>query len=128
MREIKFRALYRDKIYPVLEMSFYNDGSYNISTMGYDGSEKVYPDNGHIKAVMQYTGLKDTNGEEIYEGDIIEYNAHIGGNKYKKRTHLVTWDITSAGFYWGRGTWKPGLGGASVKVIGNIYENPELLK
>lgn len=72
--------------------------------------------------LQQYTGLKDKNGVEIYEGDIVEDNA----NRYKVIYHMD-------GFYL-HSTYSPddmllqlrhsnGLN----EVIGNIYENPELI-
>lgn len=69
--------------------------------------------------VMQYTGLKDKNGKEIYEGDIIQYNE-------TKEIHTVK--FISGGFI---------VAGQHInelyltkhwKVIGNIYENSELLQ
>ena len=76
--------------------------------------------------LMQYTGLKDKNGVEIYEGDIIPNKTH--GNL------IVEYDDNSAAFY----LWKDkqNLLGfpihfsakSELEVIGNIYENPELLK
>lgn len=71
--------------------------------------------------VMQYTGLKDRNGKEIYEGDILKENLSFGGHKSVE--------------YIGNGFWcKNENGDRSMpteeyrEVIGNIYENPELVK
>ena len=74
--------------------------------------------------LMQYTGLKDKNGKEIYEGDVVksflfnrvctivyEYNAFVVKDlygSYTRDSHYVR--------------------GNTVEVIGNIYENPELLE
>lgn len=75
--------------------------------------------------VMQYTGLKDNIGEEgqeIYEGDIIEF---IFGDRY-----VVEWNDDTCKFQFSDGSdINDGLRYASHKVIvGNIYENPELIK
>jgi uncharacterized phage protein (TIGR01671 family) len=64
--------------------------------------------------VMQYTGLKDKNGVEIYEGDLYTMPSH--GRKV--HVYEVTWH--RSGFI------IPDV--KYVEVIGNIYENPELLK
>jgi hypothetical protein len=66
--------------------------------------------------VMQYTGLNDKNGEEIYEGDIISY---ISFDEKTYRQECP--DLTSFHF------WQETSDNKTVEVIGNIYENPELL-
>lgn len=67
--------------------------------------------------LMQYTGLKDKDGTEIYEGDIV-----IQLTSYEKREERCV--IKSDG------SWFVGSAYASTEwqVIGNIYENPELLE
>lgn len=79
--------------------------------------------------VMQYTGLKDRDSKEIWEGDIIEYE--LTGYPKDKCKGKVFWDDERAGF-------DPfvdydddcniHVDMETVKKIGNIYENPELLK
>jgi uncharacterized phage protein (TIGR01671 family) len=85
--------------------------------------------------LMQYTGLKDKNGVEIYEGDIlaISYTTLITGLKVDKG--VVEWKGYSDGEY-ARNIecWMSGESTISdceteiLEVIGTIYENPELLK
>lgn len=76
--------------------------------------------------IMQFTGLKDKNGVEIYEGDIIN----------PRRGCFVTGDVIFwNGSFWINGKNKRGSIGRDIissigdcEVIGNIHQNPELLK
>lgn len=77
--------------------------------------------------LMQYTGLKDKNGVEIYEGDIVV--ARQEG--YFTVTGVITWDDEGADYeIQDEGNCMRGFGitDAIYEVIGNIYENKELLK
>lgn len=84
--------------------------------------------------VMQYTGLKDKNGKEILEGDIIAYFDHYG-KAYRKKPIMeqVVWDAEQAGFSPfcrqcdGDDMTTFFIKENSVEVLGNIYENKELL-
>ena len=80
--------------------------------------------------VQQYTGLKDRNGKEIYEGDICRL---VPFEDYKHSEHMVgdrqvVWIDYHACFYFA--DWVPLHWGGfeSIEIIGNIYENPELIK
>jgi uncharacterized phage protein (TIGR01671 family) len=120
MREIKFRAwdLERKKMIHFAEKgicSEYNQLTFEVQ----EEEEKEYfgclPDNDNI--LMQYTGLKDKNGVEIYEGDIMKRK---NGELYSVQwttdgCECIANDITGLSVnHWD-------------EVIGNIYQNPELL-
>jgi len=116
MREIKFRA-WDTKEKEMIDLEP------NMSYGDYRNFE-----------LMQYTGLKDKKGKEIYEGDILRYN-YFGRDKRKKVNYeytTVKWDTTYTGFSPFSEIWGYGLARFDDfyewEVIGNIYENPELLK
>lgn len=82
--------------------------------------------------VMQFTGLKDKNEVEIYEGDIVTYKRSVGNwtGQFMTTTHKVifTEEVNAFVLEYGssyiklRKHW-----GYEYEVIGNIFENPELL-
>ncbi len=81
--------------------------------------------------LMQYTGLKDKDGKEIYEGDIIKYKYYFDygqSGEYKSFTRCVSWDDMYCGFSPMYATGEYEFPRNRIEVIGNIYENPELLK
>jgi len=136
MREIKFRAWEekgKDMIYSnrgnfVIEL----DGKCSFIEWGTDYF-KAMPD----LVLMQFTGLKDKNGKEIYEGDILKthFGKTIGrGTKWIERLSLIEWNEDDLGFEVKTIIDKQitikevenELLGKS-EIIGNIYENPEML-
>ena len=73
-------------------------------------------------ALMQYTGLKDNNGKEIYEGDVVRTE---GDEEIPQQTGKVFWNEEWCSFRWSDGDeWSLNT---ELEVIGNIYENPELI-
>lgn len=79
---------------------------------------------------MQYTGLKDANGKEIYEGDIVKYFDWSTEPSFTE----VKWQDDLTGFYPfadhpnNCGCCGKGLLAEGIEVVGNIYENPEILE
>ena len=123
MREIKFRAWDKDqnKIITVCELDWYSP---NMTLFVHNRIDNGGA-NGERFTIMQYTGLKDKNGKEIYEGDlIIAYRENDGGgNHFKSRE--VHWQPHRAGWNVSDKSKKRNTG--TFEVVGNIYEHPELL-
>lgn len=75
---------------------------------------------------LQYTGIEDKNGVQIYEGDIIEYTQCLFNtipDKFPQKQKVIEWD--DYGARWN--IFSSAAGELNLKVIGNIFENPELL-
>jgi len=70
------------------------------------------------QALVLFTGLKDRNGKELWEGDILCVS-HLEGTKHQARMEM-TWDNERAG-------WASFHPHGAFEVIGNVFENPELL-
>ena len=85
----------------------------------------IYNDEGDKFIIEQYTGLKDKNGEPIYEGDIV-------GFKWTKRLYVVTYRLYDASYVLENDEWEEiihlSLDKDDFEVVGNIHENPELLE
>ena len=124
MREVKFRGKFsksEDKEwkygYLTRHRNFKTDEGYYCIQHSDIQSTQVDED-----SIGEFTGLKDKNGKEIYEGDIVE----VSTNGMNKERLKVNWMI----YYWypfGE-LYQPTYSGTIIEVIGNIYENPELLK
>lgn len=114
MREIKFRGKHLDKwLYGSLHMN--ESGQPAIATPSAFHFRCVDPD-----TVGQYTGLKDSEGREIYEGDIVQLDG------WDKPT-VVIWDDRSGMYIVDRDLIFSHVHKFS-KVIGNVHENPSLLE
>ena len=90
-------------------------------------------DGGILDNIMQSTGLHDKNGKEIYEGDIVKCTDGADEiSKLNSDTGIGKIEWLEKWGFWNISNIENGLGDISyngyVEVIGNIYENPELLK
>lgn len=124
----RYRAWHKtwEEMGEVKRIRFNDEG--NITTVFVVG--KTLESNAYLKDVklMQSTGLFDKNDKEIFEGDILDYNG---------RKALVRWHGSYASFIYRfvdelqkrNVEWKPlYLAYMKCEIIGNIYENPDLLE
>ena len=144
-REIKFRGWDKyDKkmIYDLCQIdSFWHYYSYSNNTglhFGKTGPDGVGEDFKN-KYIMQYTGLKDKNNKKIYEGDIV--SSYVQTGKERSRS-IIVWEDEELYSGWNikviKDFYPPNQEGCIIpisrndvmdyEVIGNIYENPELLE
>ncbi len=125
MREINFRAWDKNSKEWVEDFILDRLGSY------YQTNKCEFWGDDRDLALMQWTGLKDKNGVEIYEGDIINLDNGLNEGIYD----VVEWNnedqkyipISGMGQNRTRDNELNEWGHMFWKIVGNIYENPELL-
>src|SRR5699024_3477828 len=138
MREIKFRAwdTEKNKMVKVDTIDFYNG---NVNDVDFYNQEIHF---GYSTVLMQYTGLKDKNGTEIYEGDVVEfdgnYEVRFGEHGVPSVEEEEYVDLAN-GFYlkaqhdlknvepFGLDIPLNKTYALHCKVIGNVFEDGELL-
>lgn len=119
MREIKFRAVFDGKIVEYVKWE-------NCNWMYSEDQKTWYFERKHAHTYLtSFTGLLDKLGRDIYEGDFVEFepvdkdyrDLRVGKCVYDAPSFLMKTDFGNIR-WWPQGS----------QVIGNIYENPELLK
>ena len=123
-REFKFRAWNKERKEMFKVGQVWTLEPYSVCAAVVDQHDNYY--SMHDIALMQYTGMKDDkgNGVEIYEGDILEYDNRACDKKNNGDVNFLNgaFRVSNSEFnfietiYIGNG-----------KVVGNIYENPEIL-
>ncbi len=138
MREIKFRTFVdNEMVYlPMAGLQYFDfEGSYALSFVvdGYTGfwaheqydsvTKKVSK-----SPIMQYTGLKDKNGKEIYEGDVIEGSELKGSIEFGEFDGMIGWFVRlTVGIDYPIGSCVNIGENINIEVVGNIYEHPHLI-
>ena len=124
MREIKFRAWDKE-----------NEKMMKVSSLHLENKEISVKENGtfhlfRMQDLMQYTGLKDKNDKEIYEGDIVLVKPGGTSTWYKtvvkfKEGAFIASLIDGEDYIY---IFNRGFDSNDFEILGNVYENPELLE
>ncbi len=121
-REIKFRAWsFKEKCW---------EGAFSIHKNGYFRNSDIEPiwqsaDEANV-VVMQFTGMKDRQGKEIYEGDILRMDNATAQVVFWERPPEFGLDFSHNEDLWCE-DWNITDDSDRMEVIGNIYENPDLV-
>ena len=108
MREIKFRAWHESEKEMIPNCN-----------QGFEGDVFNWKHQGQPIQIMQFTGLQDKNGVDIYEGDVCTYEENVADY------HFIIIKVVAAmdGEFLSTCDWH-----LDIEVIGNIHQNPELLE
>lgn len=157
-REIKFRAWWKHPEYEPEGKMYFVGGLSHVVEHDYEEPERDFSsevqsiqlvnklpnvekggwNDAKYCTLMQYTGLKDKNGKEIYEGDIIKYDKDFQGKPFLDDDGYRFEIGFSCGSFlvidpYDRSGERGGFSGfylhtLGLSVIGNIYENPKLIE
>lgn len=122
MRKIKFRAWHIEehKMYSVYELDIFRSWIYGARR------GKSRGDWWSNWKLMQFTGLRDKNGKEIYDGDILNHPDRFSEDTLVIEWVYDRWSIVE--YYKGEVNHMADYKFYDCEIIGNIHENPELLK
>jgi len=131
MRTIKFRAWDKNanKMSDVVELSWGNHGDFDVFTSHGINASALGGD-----CLMQFTGLKDRNGKEIYEGDIVKLGGKGGSITEVKwmdggfRVEQIEFRDVMEPLLKHKAWVELHIENRGLEVIGNHFEHPELLK
>jgi uncharacterized phage protein (TIGR01671 family) len=137
MREIKFRLWNGASMEPVGAITFHTDESYHVNDEYPVNDQTMEQAFGGIQYfLMAFSGLRDKHGQEIYDGDIVRCGERVGIGRLLKPVMGEVHYVGSCACFCiripdgddgGTVSWEFGHY-ADKEVIGNIYENPDLLK
>ncbi len=118
MREVKFEYIFKEKY----GMNLHHRMFTIEDLENYEMDVFLLENSFEIVARRQSTNLKDKNGKEIYEGDIVKWQTKNVGGVVSVVYETTCFTLEGTGFHVGH------FSLSKLEVIGNIYESPELIK
>lgn len=115
-RPIKFRC-WEDYSKCMLQPEYINDDG---TPLWFDIDSQTLCNYGPVSELMQFTGLLDRNGKEVYEGDVVQRSGQDYGLPVTFKDG--EWTINE------NGNLHTAVNAFSYEVIGNVFSNPELLE